>query len=127
MLQTQRSIEPGYILAPGIFMVNAEAHLKRQPRDPRSGSVMGPEAVGALMEIRLDLGVWEQILGGEFDSRQKKHAPVTISARSDRNGHGRAPKWKAIELVHARQRRPRLIEYRLDQMRKRAAANGVRD
>jgi len=40
---------------------NADAHLKR--------SIMGREAVVAVTKGQLDLGPWEQIFYGEFDSR----------------------------------------------------------
>ncbi len=49
---------------------NADAHLKRQ--------VMGREVVVAITNGKLDLGPWEQIFYGEFDSRRRKRVLVKI-------------------------------------------------
>ena len=49
---------------------NADAHLKRQ--------IMGREVVVAVTAGKLDLGPWEQIFYGEFDSRRRKRVLVKI-------------------------------------------------
>jgi secondary thiamine-phosphate synthase enzyme len=49
---------------------NADAHMKSQ--------VMGREVVAAVTEGRLDLGTWDQIFYGGFDSRRKKRILVKI-------------------------------------------------
>ena len=49
---------------------NADAHMKRQ--------VMGREVVVAIIDGRLDFGIWERIFYGEFDGRLCKRALVKI-------------------------------------------------